>query len=156
LLDAAQDSKVTEATINASPRRVLELVGKRGRFEKPDDRNGVYIDSPERDELITTAAAESTVLLKNHGGVLPLKQNSKVMVIGQHAAAPTVGGGGSAKVDSGRSISPLTGLKEAGFVFYYEPGVPVFGTIPLPDPESIISACINGPEYHVRASQSCN
>jgi beta-glucosidase len=120
LLDAAQDSKVTEATINASPRRVLELVGKRGRFEKPDDRNGVYIDSPERDELITTAAAESTVLLKNHGGVLPLKQNSKVMVIGQHAAAPTVGGGGSAKVDSGRSISPLTGLKEAGFVFYYE------------------------------------
>jgi beta-glucosidase len=73
-------------------------------------------------------------------------QNSKAMVIGQHAAVPTVGGGGSAKVGSGRSISPLTGLKEAGFVFDYEPGVPVFGTIPLPDPESIISACINGPE----------
>ena len=105
LLDAVQMGKVTEATINASPRRVLELFKKSGRFEKPDDRNEVYIDSPERDELITTAAAEATVLLKNHGSALPLKQNSKIVVIGQHAAVPTVGGGGSAKVDSARSIS---------------------------------------------------
>ena len=82
LLDAAQDGKVAEATINASPRRVLELVGKSGRFEKPDDRNEVYIDSLERDELITTAAAEATVLLKNQGNVLPLKQGLKIVVIG--------------------------------------------------------------------------
>jgi beta-glucosidase len=96
--------------------------------------------------LITTAAAEATVLLKSHGSVLPLKQNSKILVIGQHAAVPTVGGGGSAKVDSARSISPLTELKEAGVVFDYEPGVPVFGAVPLPDPESITSTSTNGPE----------
>jgi beta-glucosidase len=45
LLDAVQEGKVTEATINASARRVLELVKKSGRFEKPDDRSEVYIDS---------------------------------------------------------------------------------------------------------------
>jgi beta-glucosidase len=64
LLDAAQEGKATEATTNSSPRSVLELAGKSGRFEKPDDRNEVYIDSPESDEFITAAAAEATVLLK--------------------------------------------------------------------------------------------
>jgi beta-glucosidase len=117
LLDAVQEGNAAEATINASARRVLELVKKSGRFEKPDDRNEVYIDSPERDELTTIAAAEATAPLKNHGSALPLKQNSKIVVIGQHAGISTVGGGGSAKVDSARSISPLTGLKEAGVVF---------------------------------------
>jgi beta-glucosidase len=93
LLDVVQEGKVTEATINASARKVLELVKKSGRFEKPNDRDKVYSDSLGRDELITKAAAEATLLLKNHGSVLPLKQNSKIMVIGQHAAIPTVGGG---------------------------------------------------------------
>jgi hypothetical protein len=47
---------------------------------------------------------------------------------------------------STRSISTLTGLKEAGDVFDYEPGVLAFDAVPLSDPESITSACMNGPE----------
>jgi beta-glucosidase len=82
LLDAVQEGKVTETAINASARRALELVKKSGRFEKTEDRNEIYIDSPERDELITTAAAEATVLLKNQGNVLPLKQGLNIVVIG--------------------------------------------------------------------------
>ena len=49
-------------------------------------------------------------------------------------------------MDPAWSISPLTGLTAAGVVFGYEPGVPVFGSVPLPDPESITSACMGGPE----------
>jgi beta-glucosidase len=69
-----------------------------------------------------------------------LKPKSKIVVIGYHAAVPTVGGGGSAKGDTMRSISPLEGLRDTSVIFDYEPGVPVFGVVPLPDPETVTPA----------------
>ncbi len=72
--------------------------------------------------------------------MLPLNPKSKVVVIGYHAAVPTIGVGGSAKVDPMRSVSPVTGLRDAGAVFYYETGVPVFGAVPLPPPETVTAA----------------
>jgi len=137
LLDAVEEKIVSEQTVRASAKRVLELVKKSARFENPADRDEVYVEDPGRDELIVKAAAEATVLLKNDRNVLPLTAQWKIAVIGQHAAVPAIGGGGSARVDSARSISPLTGLKDAGVVFKYEPGVPVFGAVPLPEFETI-------------------
>ena len=137
LLDAIQANKVSEETINQSAERILGLVAKTRRFRNPDDHDELYVDNLERDEVIVKAAAEAAVLLKNDGHVLPLNPKSKVVVIGYHAAVPTVGGGGSAKVDTMRSISPVTGLRDAGVVFEYEAGVPVFGAVPLPPPETI-------------------
>lgn len=67
-----------------------------------------------------------------------MKATSKIVIIGQHAVASATMGGGSVKVDTARSISPLTGLKEAGVAFDYQPGVPVFGAVPLPEPASYV------------------
>lgn len=151
LFDAVKDKKATEQTIDASARRVLQLVKLSGRFENPDDKDERYIDSPERDEIITRTAAEGTILLKNNGNILPLKAGSKIVVIGQHIAVPTIMGARSAKVDIERSISPLTGLKEAGVIFDYQPGVPVFGAVPLPEPETITQTGNSGnPELLVK------
>ena len=151
LLDAVKNKEVTEQTIDASARRVLQLAKLSDRFENPDDKDEMYIDSPERDEIITRTAAEGTVLLKNNGNILPLKAGSKIVVIGQHTAVPTIMGASSAKVDIERSISPLTGLKEAGVIFDYQPGVPVFGAVPLPEPETITQTGNSGnPELLVK------
>jgi beta-glucosidase len=44
LLDAIQENRVSEETINKSARRILELVKKIGRFENPDDKDEVYVE----------------------------------------------------------------------------------------------------------------
>ena len=133
LLEAVKEDKVDEATIDFSARRVLELIIKTRRFDDPDDKIEFYAENPERDEFIAKAAAEAAILMKNNANLLPIPKDATVVVIGQHAHVPTVGGGGSAKVDAGRLISPLEGLKAAGVNFTYEPGVPVFGAVPLPE-----------------------
>jgi beta-glucosidase len=132
LLEAVKEDKVDEATVDFSARRVLELIIKTRRFDDPDDKIEFYAENPERDEFIAKAAAEAAVLLKNNGNLLPILKDATIAVIGQHAHVPTVGGGGSAKVDAGRLISLLEGPKIAGVNFTYEPGVPVFGALPLP------------------------
>ena len=133
LHQAIEYGKVSEATVDARSKKVLELIKKTRRFADPKDRDEEYLDNPARDDFIARCAAEGAVLLKNKRDVLPLLPNSSVVIIGQHARVPTVGGGGSAKVDSERLISPLMALKDAGVQYTYEPGVPVFGAVPLPE-----------------------
>ncbi|KAF2495026.1 hypothetical protein BU16DRAFT_461709 [Lophium mytilinum] len=137
LVCAVQEGQVSETTIDASATRVLELVRKSGRFEDSEDKDEVYLEDSGRDEFIAQSAAESAVLLKNAYNVLPLRPASNIVVIGQHAMVPTVGGGGSAKVDCARLVAPVTGLQDAGVQFHYERGVPVFAAVPLPEPETL-------------------
>ncbi|KAL3476993.1 glycoside hydrolase superfamily [Aspergillus californicus] len=133
LLDAIAEGDVSEETITASARRILDLAKRLGRFEHPEEPPEIALQSPSRDLFIRTAAAESMVLLKNDGDVLPLSRKSTVAVIGHHAFTPTLGGGGSARVDALHVVSPVEGLKEAGFNVLESPGVPVFGALPHAD-----------------------
>lgn len=86
LVDAVRKGLVDLATIDTSVRRVLEAKFKLGLFEKP------YVDTqiisevfarPERKETSRLLALESMTLLKNEGGLLPLRRDLKsIAVIG--------------------------------------------------------------------------
>lgn len=60
-------------------------------------------------------AAESIVLLRNEGGVLPLNPQSlkKIAIVGGNAKAIVLSGGGSAALKASYYISPYDGIVNA-------------------------------------------
>lgn len=137
LLKAIQEGTVTEETLDKRVYKIIELVLKTQRLSDPEDKTEYYEDNKERDEFIAQAATEGIVLLKNNKNILPLKKDAKIAVIGQHAEVPPIMGGGSAVVPVDHVVTPIEGLRSAGVDFKFEPGVPVFGAIPLPSPKLI-------------------
>ncbi len=82
-----QEGKVTQATIDQACRRILEAKFKLGLFENPYK----YCDTKRAKKDIYTAehraearriAAETFVLLKNDGNLLPLKRAGKIALVG--------------------------------------------------------------------------
>jgi len=87
LEQSVKEGKVSEQDINAACRRVLEAKYKLGLFADPYK----YCDPKRLQKDIYTAenrqasrdiAAETFVLLKNDGGLLPLKKQGKIALIG--------------------------------------------------------------------------
>ena len=87
LEQSVKDGTVTEETINTACRRILEAKYKLGLFKDPYK----YCDASRRKTDIFTAenraaarrlAAETFVLLKNQGNLLPLKKQGKIALIG--------------------------------------------------------------------------
>lgn len=60
-------------------------------------------------------AAESIVLLKNDGSVLPLRPSElkKIAIVGGNAKAPVLSGGGSASMKPSYFINPFDGIVSA-------------------------------------------
>lgn len=87
LKKSLEEGKITMTDIDRAVRRVLEAKYKLGLFENPYKYNDV---KREKKEVYTEAnraaaraiAAESFVLLKNEGDVLPLAKKGKVALIG--------------------------------------------------------------------------
>ena len=96
---------ITEEEIDEALKPLLELIEKYGmtdeeeaQFKMPSMEE--YVARPEtksRHRLAVTAASEAAVLLKNDG-VLPLKQNQKIAVIGDLAFTTRFQGGGSSHI----------------------------------------------------------
>ncbi len=79
------------------------------------------------------AAGECIVLLKNEGGLLPLKAESKVALIGDFAETPRYQGAGSSAVNVTRLDDLKSVLQDAGAQLVgYEPGFDRFGA-PAPE-----------------------
>ncbi|HMN62199.1 MAG TPA: glycoside hydrolase family 3 C-terminal domain-containing protein, partial [Anaerolinea sp.] len=64
-------------------------------------------------QVAREAAEKAIVLLKNEGGLLPLKTVDKLAVIGRLAATPNTGDGGSSNTRPEYVVTPLQGLQEA-------------------------------------------
>lgn len=73
------------------------------------------IDSEADKALLRRAAAASTVLLRNEGGVLPLNKSTlkKIAVIGPNAKTRVIFGGGSAQIRPLYAVSPYEGIVNA-------------------------------------------
>lgn len=92
LNDALRRGLVTEADIDRACRRVLEAKEKLGLFDDPyrycDPRRSTSeIFTEEHRAAAREIAAQTFVLLKNEGGVLPLKRKGKIALIGPLADA---------------------------------------------------------------------
>ena len=82
-----KNGQVTMAEIDQACRRVLEAKYKLGLFDNPyrfldTKRRDKDIYTPEHRKAARELAAESFVLLKNEGGLLPLKKQGKIALIG--------------------------------------------------------------------------
>ncbi|GAB1821764.1 hypothetical protein HerbRD11066_49280 [Herbidospora sp. RD11066] len=81
-------------------------------------------NDPAELALLRQVVADSCVLLKNDGGVLPLG-TPRIAVIGAHAARTRIQGGGSAGVYPSGVVSILDGLRQVAPDLVYAQGVDV-------------------------------
>ena len=117
LMAAVQSGKISESDVDARLDEVLELV-----FTTHDavEQSPRTFDADAHHALARRAAAESIVLLKNDGHLLPLTAGESVAVIGDFAETPRYQGAGSSAVNSIKVDSLLehldaSGLKSVGF-----------------------------------------
>ncbi len=82
LAELVKSGIVPESVVDESVRRVLRVKITLGLFEHPyADGKGSDAIAPEDAELARKAAEESFVLLKNDGGLLPLKVSGKTIAL---------------------------------------------------------------------------
>ena len=99
LKKAVQDGKVPLTELDDHARRVLRSEFASGMVDFPLKRS--VLDVEKHLEISRRLAEQSSVLLKNDKGVLPLDRAKihSIAVIGTHADESMISGGGSAQVD---------------------------------------------------------
>ena len=97
LLAAVESGKIAESDIDARLSELLPLVFDTKAALDAAPRE---FDAAAHHALARRAAAESLVLLKNEGSLLPLAAGTKVAVIGDFAKNPRYQGAGSSMVNS--------------------------------------------------------
>jgi beta-glucosidase len=116
LLALVQDGRVPLAALDAATARVLQAKFELGLFDQP------YVDEPQADVVVRCAAhralareaaRKAMVLLKNHDGVLPLRQDLRAIgVFGPAADTVNLGDySGPYGGWGGGGVSPLAGLR---------------------------------------------
>ena len=106
--EAIQKGEIGTEELDARVKRILRLI-----FRTSMDRNRPFGSqtSPEHYAAARKIGAESIVLLKNEGGVLPLAAPKKILVVGENAVKMMTVGGGSSSLKAKLEVSPLDGIK---------------------------------------------
>ncbi|EOD48889.1 putative thermostable beta-glucosidase b protein [Neofusicoccum parvum UCRNP2] len=114
--EAIAAGKTSEEAVTERARNVLELLVKTKQFEDPITPPEKAINRPSTQKLIRQVGGAGAVLLKNEGGVLPIKKENlpkkKIALLG-HAKDALIHGGGSASVNAHYKITPYEGLRAA-------------------------------------------
>ena len=103
VLQAVKDGTLPERCIDDSARRVLKLVFRAAETLKAP----ATCDYEAHHVLAKRAAAEGAVLLKNEDGILPLKKDAKIAVIGAMAKNLRYQGSGSSHINPTKLSQPL-------------------------------------------------
>ncbi len=119
LQQSLKEGKVTMAQIDKSCRLILEAKYKLGLFEDPyrycdENRAKTDVFTAGNRAVARSVAAQSFVLLKNQGNVLPLKKTGTIALVGPLAdTKENMPGTWSVAADFSKPISVLQGLKDA-------------------------------------------
>ena len=123
--------EVSIEMVDDAVRRILRVKFELGLFDDPyryldEAREAAVLDAPEHHVSARKMAERSVVLLKNEGGLLPLKKTDRIALIGALAAdkdAPL--GNWRAQGETGSAISLTEGFAAAGIRFTYSEGAKV-------------------------------
>jgi len=141
LVDAAKQGLITEQQIDTAVTRLFLARFRLGMFDSPDSVRWARIpyavlDQPAHRALARQVARESIVLLKNEGGLLPLRKNLRtIAVIGPNAdqARMLLGNYNGDPTDP---VTPLRGVREAvapGTRVLYARGADLADGFPMTD-----------------------
>jgi len=85
-LAQVRSGEIPMARLDDAVRRILRVKVKAGLFgDRPQEGKLELVGAPEHRALARRAVAESLVLLKNNGGVLPIRSSARVLVAGDGA-----------------------------------------------------------------------
>lgn len=124
IVEAVRDGRLDEKLLDEQVERLLEMVFSTSRAI---DIKCDY-DRAQHHLFAQRVAEETAVLLKNEGGILPIKgREKKVAVIGSFAEKPRYQGAGSSKIaptslDTARACLPLCGMTVCGYAQGFERG----------------------------------
>lgn len=113
LVRAVREGTLKEEVLDKAAGRII---GKVLQYES--EPTGEDFAREEHHELAVRAAAESAVLLKNEGRLLPLQEGKKIVYIGRFAEMPRFQGGGSACVNPFKLTNALAGSEGISGVSY--------------------------------------
>jgi beta-glucosidase len=160
LLSAVQQGRVTKSDLNDAVRPILEVKFRLGLFDHP------YVDKAASEQILADpghrvaarmAAEKSAVLLRNEGGLLPLKKDSfhHIAIIGPLADSKADIAGPEAMAQNlTEPITVLEGLRAefgATATISYVPGAQLSRT--FPSQEDIIMNRDQEPTWSAEQSQ---
>ena len=107
-LEGIKSGKYGTDELDDKVRRILRL---QFRTNLAEGRGYGRFVCPEHSAAARRIAGEGIVLLKNDGGVLPVRDAKKILVVGENAVKMLTVGGGSSSLKVKYETSPLDGLK---------------------------------------------
>jgi len=103
IVEAVKAGTLSEADLDKTVLRLLQFVKDSVEQRRPDAK----IDREACRHLARELAGECAVLMKNEGGLLPLKEHQKVAFIGEFADKPRYQGAGSSHINVPHAVSAL-------------------------------------------------
>ena len=103
LKEGLESGIITEEDINISLDRIEELIN---RIQEAKKTRFVKYSDEERHQIALEACEEGIVLLKNEDKILPLKNGTKISVMGLYAREPELCGGGSCNLADDPNLPP--------------------------------------------------
>ena len=122
LIKAVKEGRIDESMVDRRVDELLDVVLKVSDAVKP--YKGKAFDVEEHHKAAMKASEQSIVLLKNEDNILPLKEGTRVAVIGDFAETPRYQGAGSSvvnptKLDSALDVIGDFPLEVVGFAKGY-------------------------------------
>jgi len=117
IVRAIKHGKLSVALLDKAVKRIIELI-----LKSQDNKKENYIyDKEQHRKLARKVAANSAVLLKNEG-ILPLKKDAEIAIIGEFAKMPRFQGAGSSTINPHRIESVCEELDAQNIKYTYAKG----------------------------------